>query len=381
MVSVAIGDNIRPPETMFSFEGTDAGRAWGSLYLPYGYDDTNEGENRVIAVEIYRMLFRFADVCGRKKCITNLKKEPDTEGSMTAPHGLSYRSSSEPTLPDFSFRLITALRELFSLLHIPTILTLQARAAPYHGHFDWRHIERQLHRAMYLPDGTPVFHAMDAPQPVLRDQTADIIGMACWVARDASVNFLGENLQSIAGAGLAREWEAMADAFAERYLRRFQSLFSDSSGKTCRELRHVLLEIDRHTPFRSSRYLDLFDLLEAILSYHVCGDGGDVWAMNGFAYAWESICLDHAIDTIGKNHGHEIFTCDDQYLDRAIVDQETLKGWNTNRLQVFSHNARDRRPDLVIKNEEEAKWRVIDFKYYSENELPTKQSKREFLRT
>lgn len=376
MVSLAIKEDARTPEIKFSFEANTVGKGGSSLYLPYGYENINEGGDRVIAVEIYRMLFRFADVCRRNKHSTDLKKEPDPEGNITAPHGLDYRRSSEPTLPDFSFRLITALRELFSLLCTPTILTLRPQAVPYHGHFDWRQIEKQLHRAMYLPDGAPVFHAMDAPQSVLRDQTVDIVGMACWVARDASVNLLGESLQSIAGSGLGHEWGAIADDFAERYLGRFQSLFSDSSNKTCRELRHILLEIDRHTSFRSPRYLDLFDLLEAILSYHVFGNGGDIWAMSGFAYAWESICVDHAIDTIGKQKGYEIFTCDDEYLDRAIVDQKALRNWNKNRLEVFSRNARDRRPDLVIRNKDGTKWRIIDFKYYSESELSTEQKQR-----
>lgn len=376
MASLVIGADNRPLESKFPFGGISAGKGGGLLYWPHGYEGTNEAENRVNAVDIYRMLFRFAEVCERKECATNLQKEPNPDGSITASGGLDYRRSSALALPDFSFRLITALRELFSLLRTPTILALQSQAAPCYGHFDWRQIERQLHRAMYLPDGTPVFDAMDVPQPVLRDQTADIIAMACWVARDASVNFLGENLQSIAGLGLAREWETMADDFAERYLRRFQSLFSDTSGKTCRELHHVLLEIDRRTPFKSPRYLDLSDLLEGILSYHVCGDGGDVWAMKGFAYAWESICIDHAIETFGKQQGSEIFTCDDEYLDRTTVDGETLKDWNTNRIEVFSRNARDRRPDLVVKNEEGGTWRVIDFKYYSESELPTTQKKR-----
>lgn len=376
MVSLEIKDDARPSEMKFSFGDNVVDKGSSSLYLPYGYKNTNEGEVRVITVELYRMLFRFANVCERNKHSTDLKKEPDPEGTLRTPHGLDYRRSPEPTGPDFSFRLITALRELFSLLCTPTILTLRPQAAPYHGHFDWRQIEKQLHRAMYLPDCTPVFHAMDAPQPVLRDQTVDIIGMACWVARDASINLLGESLQSIAGSGLAREWGAIADDFAERYLGRFQSLFFDFSNKTCRELRDVLLEIDRQTSFQSSRYLDLFDLLETILSHHVRGDSGDMWTMNGFAYAWESICLDHAIDTIGKQIGDKIFTCDDEYLDRTIVDQKELKNWKMNGLDVFSRNARDRRPDLVIRNEDGSKWRVIDFKYYPENELPTEQKQR-----
>lgn len=371
-----IGEYTQPPERRPSSERSNKLKGDCLPLFPYGYEETKQAGSRVNAVDIYRMLFRFFEVCERNKCTIDLKKSLSPEGSTTAPQGLDYQRSSEQELPNFSFRLITALRKLFSLLRTPTILSLQSQVAQCDGHFDWRQIERQLHRAMYLPDGSPLFDGMDALRPVLRDQTADIVGMACWVARDASVQFLGEDLQSIAGSGLAREWETLANDFAERHLHRFQSLFSDSTGKACRELRHVLHQIDQRTPFKSHRYFDISELLETILSYHVIGDGGDVWAMKGFAYAWEAICLDHAIDFFGRQQGCEIFTCDVEYLDRTVIDENSLESWHTNRKDVFSRNARDRRPDLVIKDVERDSWRVIDFKYYSESELPTKQQLR-----
>jgi hypothetical protein len=375
MIPLEIKAETRSPESSSTGVGiyTCSDGCW--LQLPHGYQKGNTAsENRTIAVEIYRMLFRFAEICRHNDSSLVRPKKPDVEGSLRASDGLAYQRPAGAVFPNFSFRLISALRELFSLLRTPTILSLKPQNAPSYGHFDWRQIEKQLHRAMYLPDGTPMFNAMDAPRPILRDQTADIVGMACWVARDACAQFLNQDLQSIAGSGLAREWGALADDFSERYLGRFQSLFADPTGKTCQELLHVLLEIDRRTPFKSPCYLDIFDLLEPILSYHVCGDGGDVWAMEGFAYAWESICLDYAIGMFGKQSEQEIFTCDVKYLDRTIIDQETLQYWNMNRIEVFSRNARDRRPDLIIKNAEQGTWRVIDFKYYSENELPkTKQ--------
>src|SRR5450830_383698 len=371
--SLQMGEYIQPPERQPFPARSNNLKGDRFPYFPLGYEGTNQAGRRAKAVDIYRMLFRFAEVCERNKCSVDLKKSPSPEGGITASQGLDNQRSTEQELPNFSFRLITALRKLFSLLRTTTILSLQPQAAPCDGHFDWRQIEKQLHRAMYLPDGSPLFEGMNALRPVLRDQTADIVGMACWVARDASVQFLGEDLQSIAGSGLAREWEALADDFAERYLHHFQSLFSDSTGKTCRELHHFLHQIDQHTPFKSHRYLDLSDLLEAILSYHFIGDGGDGWAMQGFAYAWEGICLDHVIDCFKKQQKCEIFTCDVEYLDRTVIDRKLLESWQTNRKDVFSRNARDRRPDLVIKDVEQGSWRIIDFKYYSESELPTNQ--------
>jgi len=374
MTPFAVKAEARSRASNFALVGFKAREFDGSrsLRLPLGYPEGKPSDLRDIVVEIYRMLFRFAGICERNR------EEPDPhngEGGVTEPGGLGYGPSDDAILPDFSFRLISALRALFSLLRTPSILTLEMKTSPRNGHFDWRQIERQLHRAMYLADGTPVFESMAAPQPVLREQTTDIIGMACWVARDASAHFLNESLQSIAGEALAAEWEALADDFALHYLTRSQSLFGDPTDKTCCELLHILLEIDRHTPFRMPAYLELAELLEAILSYRVDGDGGDSWAMKEFHQAWESVCLEYAISVFKDKNNYAIVTCDYAFLDSEGADERLMAAWRENRKKVFSRHARDRRPDIVVK--EGKKFRVIDFKYYSASDLNSfKENKR-----
>ena len=84
---------------------------------------------------------------------------------------------------------------------------------------------------------------------------------------------------------------------------------------------------------------------------------GDIRGVAGFYQVWEAACLQHARARYGDDRIH---TCDPQFAGPATP--ATLRRWQDNRERVFARNGRDRRPDLVLLNEN-GRHTLIDFKY------------------
>ena len=101
---------------------------------------------------------------------------------------------------------------------------------------------------------------------------------------------------------------------------------------------------------------ELQHLLDVYLNHEMNGPG-DIRGVAGFTRCGKPPACNMRARAIWRRPIH---TCDPQFAGPATP--ATLRRWQDNRERVFARNGRDRRPDLVLLNEN-GRHTLIDFKY------------------
>jgi hypothetical protein len=337
-----------------------------TLRVPHGYPEGADVEDKhQILGELTRAVMRFSETFANVKRSTR-------DGWLKAEGGQSFNFDSNG--PSLGYTHNSRYLQLIRMLRDPRLLAI-TKASGLTAQFDHRYISRNLERAMFLQDGTPVFDLSWAPRTQMRHTGNDMVGLACWMALDAVKILFPNSADHQIAASLQSEWEELAYRFADEHeLDANASLFSVKRKNTLSLLQTALETCVRLSPPVSSDARELHHLLDELLHYALSGQDGDIWGLQGFYHVWESACLEHAIAKYGIDN---IFTCDDKYL--PDIDQSRRDTWKGNQHRVFAKNGIARRPDLVVgpvvKNEDgtyryykEGFYLIVDFKYYAEAE-------------
>lgn len=262
---------------------------------------------------------------------------------------------------DTGYSVLILYVALIRQLLDPRLLVL-TKAPGLTAQFDHRHISRNLHRATFLPDGTPVFDQLWMPRTQMRRTTNDMVGLACWLALDGLAHLFPDSAEREIGTALQSEWDELARRFADDHgLKEGASLFSNERSATLRELQSALEICLRREPPVSAGARDLSHLLDELLSHAFRPEEGDILGLKGFHHVWEAACLERAIEEYGLE---SIYTCD--YQNLTGIDSSTRERWCRNRCKIFDRSGIARCPDLVVK-ESDGTYRIIDFKYYAES--------------
>jgi hypothetical protein len=338
-----------------------------TLRVPHGYpNDSTDDELPVhdkqqILGELTRAVMRFSGIYHAKV------KRSSRDGFLQAADGQSFSFDSNGSAPVHThlFRYVQLIRKLRD----PRLLAL-TKTPGLTTQFDHRYIARNLERAMFLTDGTPVFENTWAPRTQMRHAGNDMVGLACWMALDALEHLFLDSADREIGGALQAEWEELKCRFADEHeLEADASLFLGNRSDTLRALQAALEICVRREPSVSSDARELHQLLDELLHYAPSGHDGYICGLKGFHQVWESACLEYAIDEIEPHGTDKIFTCDDEFL--SGIDPSTRKRWKDNRHRVFAKNGIARRPDLVIKKDGKDgvnEYTIVDFKYYAVSE-------------
>jgi len=381
-----VGSSLRlrfPDDDREAYVGLCEEHGKVTLRVPHGYptDDDKSPvldvhEKQKILGELTCAVMRFSEAFHDKV------KRSTRDGLLKAAGGQSFNFDSNGS--SFGYTHLDRYLKLIRQLRDPRLLSL-TKAQGLNAQFDYRYISRNLERAMYLPDGTPVFDLSWASRTQMRHTGSDMVGLACWMALDALNQLFPDFSSHEVDAALQSEWDALAHRFADEHeLDDDASLFSGERKDTLPLLQTALETCARLAPPVSSDARELHQLLDELLHYSLSRRDGDIWGLQGFHRVWESACLEYAIAHYGIE---EIFTCDDTLL--PDIDQSTRKRWKDNRHLVFAKNGIARRPDMVVgpvvqnedgtyRKDEKGSYRIVDFKYYavSESEKFVKEKKR-----
>lgn len=325
-----------------------------TLRVPHGYpvgDDVEDAPQ--ILGELTRAVMRFSEAFTDADP-SSYDGRSTRDGFLKAHGGQSFNFDD----PALGYTHLDRYLKLIRMLRDPRLLAI-IKAPGLTTQFDHRYIARNLERAMFLPDGTPVFDLSWAPRTQMRHTGNDMVGLACWMALDA-LELLSAKQE--VGTALHSEWEELAHRFADEHeLDADASLFSDKRKDTLPLLQAALETCVRLAPPVSTDARELHHLLDELLYYALSGQDGDIWGLKGFYQVWESACLEYAIAQYGID---KIFTCDDTFL--FDIDQSIRKRWKDNRHRIFAKNGTARCPDLVVKDGDD--YRIVDFKYYAKEE-------------
>jgi hypothetical protein len=333
-----------------------------TLRVPYGYPEDDDVKDKPqILGELTRAVMRFSEAVSDADR-SSFDGRPTRDGLLKADGGQSFNLDSQGAALGYTH--LDRYLKLIRLLCDPRLLSL-IKMPGLTGQFDHRYIARNLERAMYLPDGTPVFDLSWALRTQMRHVGSDMVGLACWMGLDALNQLFPDSSSHEVGAALQSEWDELAHRFADEHeLDADASLFSDKRHDTLTLLQTALETCVRLAPPVSSDARELHLLLDELLHYSLSRQDGDIWGLQGFHHVWEAACLEYAIERYGKEN---IFTCDDEYL--PDIDTSFRETWKRNRYLVFAKNGTARRPDLVVKDGDN--YRIIDFKYYAKDESET----------
>ena len=280
------------------------------------------------------------------------------DGFLKGDGGQSLSPTS--TTPDFGYSHLSLYVQLIRQLRDPHILAI-TKASGLTAQFDHRYISRNLERAMFLPDGTPVFENLWAPRTQMRHTGNDMVGLACWMALDGLNHLFPDSAEHEISAGLQSEWEELAHRFADDHeLDAEASLFSANQGATLLMLQAALETCIRIAPPVSADSRELHHLLDLLLHNALAGQDGDIWGLKGFSHVWEAACLEYAIDIYGASN---VLTCEPDYWPSGPSE------WQKNWFRIFGGDGLVRKPDLVLKvcdDSTDATHLIIDFKYYAE---------------
>jgi hypothetical protein len=327
----------------------------GALRLPHGYPmppGATEDESRLRTLgELTPLLARFADLHPFEVSAAPLSCAP-RDGLLRERAGLRRRLADGAA----GHSTIGGYIELMRRLRHPQLLGMQR--APGLAPFDPRHLGRSLERATYLPDGSAYFEQQWGQLRQTRRHSGSLIGLACWLARDALLHVFNGAWTGEVPAALLAEWDELAQRCdAGRPLPRHASLFNDERGDTLQQLRSAFDAGARQAPPMDAEGRELHALLDRLLNFSVADAGGDIWGMRGFHRVWEAACLEQAIEQYGIQL---VFCCDDELL--SGVSQKLRGQWRAARHRVFARNGTARRPDLVLRLDD-GRFRIIDFKY------------------
>lgn len=338
-----------------------------TLRVPHGYPkDVDVSEKSGILGELMRVVARFSAAFPNEKR-SEFEGQSTRDGFIFGNGGQSLRFSDEGA--DVSYSNLSRYLELIRHLRDPRLLAL-VKAPGLTSQFDHRHIARNIERATFLPDGTPVFDQLWAPRAQMRRTSNDMVGLACWMALDGLRRLFPDPADSAGdeiSTALRAEWEALSSRFADECgLEADASLFSARRADTLSILQSALEICMRRAPPVSSDARELHRLLDDLIHHALSEQSGDIWGLRGFHHVWESACLEYAIAQ-GELLG-EIFTCDYQYLHE--IDPKIRAKWRKNRADIFCKHGIERRPDLVVKKHD-GSYLIVDFKYYAESESET----------
>jgi hypothetical protein len=268
--------------------------------------------------------------------------------------GQSFRHHQHDAKPGFSH--LSRYIQLIRLLREPRLMAI-TKALGLTSHFDHRHISRNLERATYLPDGTPVFEHSWSPRTQMRHAGNNLVGLACWMALDGLVHLFPESADREIGTALQIEWDEIAFRFAnESELSTDASLFTGKREETQGLLKAELEKNMRLFPPVTPNACELHLLLNELLYSNLTGLNGEIFGLKGFHHVWESACLEYAVQKYGIGN---VLTCDDSYWQGSFQAK-----WVENRNRVFAKNGLKRRPDLVVKMAD-GTYLIVDFKYYA----------------
>ena len=332
-----------------------------SLRVPHGYPlaDPELDKPRILG-ELMRVVARFSEAFPEAER-SDYKGQSTRDGFLKQYGGQSFRFEHEGA--DLNYSNLSRYVQLMRRLRDPRLLAL-VKAPGLTTQFDHRYISRNLERATFLADGTPLFDHLWAPSAQMRHTTGSMVGLACWMALDGLRHLFPDTADHEIGAALRAEWEGLACRFSDDLgLNVEASLFTGRRVDTLAILQSTLEICIRRDPPMSTDARDLHRLLNELLHHAFSDHDGDIWGLRGFHHVWESACLEHALSQYGIDN---VFTCDDTYWVSA--DPMTRSIWENNRDGVFHKNGIPRRPDLVVKKDDDT-YLIVDFKYYAESEL------------
>lgn len=323
-----------------------------TLRVPHGYPLTATDKPQILG-ELMRAVARFSDKFPKAG-------HSERDGLLKSDHGLSFEFDNDGAALGHT-HLSNYIR-LIRILRDPRLLAI-TKAPGLTAQFDHRHMARNLERAMYMPDGTPIFEQSWAQRTQMRHTNNDMVGLACWIALDGLKHLFPDSAEHKVGSALQSEWEELAHRFDDEHeLDADATLFSDKRNGTLRALQAGLEICVRTAPPVSSDARELHHLLDELLHRTLSGQNGENWGLKGFHRVWESACLEQAVRQYGIEN---VLTCDDEYL--PDVDSVIRNRWQDYRREVFAKNGLARRPDLVLKKPDDT-CLIIDFKYYAEND-------------
>lgn len=336
-----------------------------TLRVPHGYPTDDKPpvldvhEKQQILFELTRAVMRFSEAFSDADR-SSYDERSTRDGLLKKDGGQSFNFDRKGAALGYTH--FTRYKQLIRMLRDPHLLAL-TKAPGLTAQFDHRHIARNLERAMFLPDGTPVFDISWAMRTQMRHTGNDMVGLACWMALDALEHLFPDSADRGIGSALQAEWDELKHRFADEHeLEANASLFSENRSDTLHALQAALEICVRREPPVSADARELHHLLDELLHYAPSGQDGSICSLKGFHHLWESACLEHAI----AQHGiDEIFTCDDTFL--PDIDQAIRKRWENNRHLVFAKNGIARCPDLVV-DQGDGKYLIVDFKYYAVSE-------------
>lgn len=331
-----------------------------SLRVPYGYPTGNDVANvdkPAILGELIRAIARISAAIPKE---TTKQLTKNRDGFLHGDNGHAFSHGMNGA--DISYSGLSLYFKLFSKLFDPRLLALM-KAPGLTAQFDHRHISRNLHRATFLPDGTPVFDHLWAPRAEMRHTTNDMVGLACWLALDGVTHLFPDGADMGIGTALQAEWQELAHRFAEDHdLQDDDSLFSEKRKETLQILQAAFEVCHRRAPPVSSDSRELAHLLDELLNHSLSSSGGDIFGLKGFYHVWEAACLEWAIACYGLEN---ICTCDDAYL--TGIDAPTRQRWDRDMDRLFAANGIPRRPDLMVKKSD-GTYLIVDFKYQAESD-------------
>lgn len=332
-----------------------------TLRLPHGYrEDVAESEKPRILGELMRAVARFSEAFPdvERSCYEGRSTR---DGFLRGSGGQPFRFDHDGA--DVGYSNLSRYIKLIRRLRDPRLLAL-VKAPGLTAQFDHRYISRNLERAVYLPDGTPLFDHLWAPRAQMRHTGNDMVGLACWMALDGLNHLFPDSAGHEVSAALQSEWEELAYRFEDEHeLDADASLFSGKRKDTLPLLQTALETCVRLAPPISSGANELHHLLDELLHNALSGQGGDIWGLRGFHHVWESACLEYAAQEYGQDN---IFTCDqNHWLGHA--PEKWIKNWAS----VFKEKGLERRPDLVVKKGN-GTYLIVDFKYYAADEAKNK---------
>lgn len=342
--------DIEPPATADdeAFVGLLLRNGKLALRLPLGYHVAPDDSGQSCLGDFSRILARFASDYPDER-----RSPYRRDGYLRQPEGQGYRAGVGQQ-PGYS--KVGNCLQLIRRLRDPSMMALTRM--PGLAGFDPRYIGRNLERASYLADGTPVFDTMWSHAPQLRSMGSDMVGLAAWAALDTIAHLFPKLGRRPADNALVAEWRVLAERFAEDYqLDSEASLYAHTSSDTLSTLQLALETMTRRAPPLHADARGLHQILEHLLNFSLVENSGEIWGLQGFHRVWEAACLEHALSSYGAE---AIFTCDAELLKQA--DARDRKRWQENCHRVFARNGIARRPDLVVR-QADGRFLLVDFKY------------------
>jgi len=162
---------------------------------------------------------------------------------------------------------------------------------------DFSKIDRYLHKAIYLDDGsdnhTIYIDSMDLARRTLQHKSASLIELFCFILSE---------LQQELEQTVDERVNELSNKFREQHLTYEQSLFrEDSFEATVIRLKEILDEIDKITAYKDDDYWQLYEAIEAFLYGELdmknTHDDGMFWGINNFWSVWEDMCHTYAFKT------------------------------------------------------------------------------------